>query len=72
INSFNPLVVTFTEWRDMFKEAFAANLTPMQRFKVLFAPPATAVSQISEPIPSKQELGKQDPKHDEQVVDVKS
>ncbi|WOT05964.1 sterol desaturase family protein [Shewanella youngdeokensis] len=39
INSVNPLVVTFAEWRDMFKEAFAANLTLIERFKILFSAP---------------------------------
>lgn len=42
VNSFNPLVVTFTEWRDMFSEFFAANRTLSQRFSALFAPPATS------------------------------
>lgn len=42
INSFNPLVVTFTEWRDMFSELVAPNRSIKQRCKTLFAPPATA------------------------------
>jgi len=42
INSFNPLVVTFTEWRDMFSELFTPNRSIKQRCRTLFAPPATA------------------------------
>ena len=41
VNSFNPLVVTFSEWRDMFSEAFQANLSWKQRLKILFLPPRT-------------------------------
>ncbi|WP_144213214.1 sterol desaturase family protein [Shewanella donghaensis] len=41
INSFNPIVVSFSEWRDMLKEVLGSKLTVMERFKVLFAPPQT-------------------------------
>ncbi|MBB1268570.1 sterol desaturase family protein [Shewanella sp. SR44-3] len=41
VNSFNPIKVTFSEWRDMFAEAFSANLSLSRRLKILFAPPAT-------------------------------
>ncbi|WP_108947292.1 sterol desaturase family protein [Shewanella halifaxensis] len=41
INSFNPLVVTFTEWRDMGAEFLAPNRSWRQRFSALFAPPQT-------------------------------
>lgn len=41
VNSFNPLKVTFSEWRDMFSEATARGLTLLERFKILFAPPAS-------------------------------
>ncbi|MFV7769366.1 sterol desaturase family protein [Shewanella marisflavi] len=39
VKSFNPLVVTFSEWRDMFSEAFASGLSLKQRWQLLFAPP---------------------------------
>ncbi|VEE62846.1 Fatty acid hydroxylase superfamily [Shewanella putrefaciens] len=39
VNSFNPLKVTFSEWRDMFSEVTARGLTLLERFKILFAPP---------------------------------
>ncbi|BAJ03321.1 sterol desaturase family protein [Shewanella violacea] len=39
INSFNPLIVTFSEWRSMFKEAFSPGLTLKQRASLLFSPP---------------------------------
>lgn len=39
INSFNPLVVTFSEWRSMFSEAFSPGLTLKQRARLLFSPP---------------------------------
>ncbi|MEL4429738.1 sterol desaturase family protein [Shewanella mangrovisoli] len=41
VNSFNPLKVTFSEWRDMFSEVTARGLTFSERFKILFAPPAS-------------------------------
>lgn len=41
VNSFNPLKVTFSEWRDMFIEASAARLSFKQRLSILFAPPAS-------------------------------
>ncbi|MFB2648489.1 sterol desaturase family protein [Shewanella mangrovisoli] len=41
VNSFNPFKVTFSEWRDMFSEVTARGLTFSERFKILFAPPAS-------------------------------
>ncbi|ESE39383.1 sterol desaturase family protein [Shewanella decolorationis] len=41
VNSFNPLKVTFSEWHDMFSEVMAQGLTLLERFKILFAPPAS-------------------------------
>ncbi|MFT5236248.1 MAG: sterol desaturase/sphingolipid hydroxylase (fatty acid hydroxylase superfamily) [Shewanella sp.] len=41
VNSFNPLVVTFSEWRDMLREAFTKGLTLKQRWACLFSPPQT-------------------------------
>lgn len=41
VNSFNPLKVTFSEWHDMFSEVTAQGLTLLERFKILFAPPAS-------------------------------
>ncbi len=41
VNSFNPLIVTFSEWRDMLREAFASGLTIRERLKCLFSPPQT-------------------------------
>ncbi|WP_297891771.1 sterol desaturase family protein [Shewanella sp.] len=43
INSFNPLKVTFSEWRDMFTEVTATGLSLKQRLQILFAPPAASV-----------------------------
>lgn len=40
INSFNPLKVTFSEWRDIFSEVTVKGLTLKQRLLILFAPPA--------------------------------
>ncbi len=40
VNSFNPITVTFSEWRDMLKEATRPNLTLQQRWKCLFAAPS--------------------------------
>ena len=39
INSFNPLIVTFSEWRSMFSEAFSPGLTLKQRARLHFSPP---------------------------------
>ncbi|AZQ11431.1 sterol desaturase family protein [Shewanella khirikhana] len=44
VNSFNPLVVTFSEWRDMLRDAMAPGLSPMARLRQLFAPPASTKS----------------------------
>ncbi|MGY5451422.1 sterol desaturase family protein [Agarivorans sp. MS3-6] len=41
INSFNPLVVTFNEWRAMYRETLAPGLSFRQRCGLLFAPPKT-------------------------------
>lgn len=50
LNSVNPLVVTFAEWRDMLTEAFAKGLSLRQRLRVLFAPPSTAVQTTVRPM----------------------
>ena len=44
VNSFNPLVVTFSEWRDMLRDASAPGLSLRQRLGQLFAPPASTNS----------------------------
>lgn len=41
VNSFNPLIITFSEWQEMFSEAFASGLTLKQRWSCLFSPPQT-------------------------------
>ncbi|MFV0596571.1 sterol desaturase family protein [Shewanella sp.] len=41
VNSFNPLKVTFSEWRDMFRDVTTKELSFSERFKLLFAPPAS-------------------------------
>lgn len=50
INSVNPLVVTFAEWRDMLAEAFAKGLRLRQRLRVLFAPPSTVAQTTAMPM----------------------
>ncbi|WP_281212867.1 sterol desaturase family protein [Shewanella insulae] len=45
VNSFNPLVVTFSEWRDMFREALAPELSLKQRLALMLAPPAAPEQQ---------------------------
>lgn len=40
VNSFNPIKVTFAEWKDMFSEVRRPNLTWQQRWRCLFAPPS--------------------------------
>ncbi|MGB0893883.1 MAG: sterol desaturase family protein [Parashewanella sp.] len=40
VNSFNPIKVSFAEWRDMLKEASANDINWRQRLMVLSAPPA--------------------------------
>ncbi|EJR0679724.1 sterol desaturase [Vibrio parahaemolyticus] len=40
VNSFNPIKVTFAEWKDMFHEVRRPNLTWQQRWRCLFAPPS--------------------------------
>ncbi|WP_372872278.1 sterol desaturase family protein [Shewanella sp.] len=42
VNSFNPLVVTFSEWRDMFRDACAPGLSVNARLRQLFAPPSNS------------------------------
>ncbi|WBA13807.1 sterol desaturase family protein [Salinivibrio proteolyticus] len=39
VNSFNPLVVTFAEWKQMWRDATQPNLSFRQRWQCLFAPP---------------------------------
>lgn len=39
VESFNPLVVTFKAWQEMFDELRNRNLTLRQRLKVIFSPP---------------------------------
>jgi sterol desaturase/sphingolipid hydroxylase (fatty acid hydroxylase superfamily) len=41
VNSFNPIVVTFSEWREMWRDVTQAQLSLGQRLRILFAPPAT-------------------------------
>lgn len=41
VNSFNPLKVTFSEWRDMFSDVTTKGLSFSERLKLLFAPPAS-------------------------------
>ncbi|MDT3318905.1 sterol desaturase family protein [Shewanella sp. SP1S2-4] len=43
VNSFNPLKVTFSEWRDMFAEVTAIGLSVKQRLRILFAPPSSSL-----------------------------
>lgn len=40
VNSYNPLVVTFSEWLDMFREVQGKHTTLKQRMKIFFAPPS--------------------------------
>ncbi|USD64449.1 sterol desaturase family protein [Vibrio sp. SCSIO 43136] len=40
VNSFNPITVTFAEWKAMLREATQPNLTFKQRTQLLFAPPS--------------------------------
>ncbi|MDE8603225.1 sterol desaturase family protein [Marinomonas sp. RSW2] len=41
VNSFNPIKVALSEWRDMFADVSSANLGLMTRLRILFAPPST-------------------------------
>lgn len=41
VNSFNPIKVTFSEWRDMFREVTTKGLGLSKRLGILFAPPAS-------------------------------
>ena len=41
VNSFNPLVVTFSEWRDMWRDVSQSSLSLGQRIRILFSPPST-------------------------------
>ncbi|MBD1557822.1 sterol desaturase family protein [Vibrio sp. S9_S30] len=64
VNSFNPLVVTFHEWRDMFKEASQKDLSVQQRFKALFSPPSdTPIASAKRAEPKKAESKKQRAEH---------
>ncbi|GAJ70502.1 sterol desaturase family protein [Vibrio sp. JCM 18904] len=40
VNSFNPIRVTFAEWKDMFYDVTRPNLSWKQRCRRLFAPPS--------------------------------
>ncbi|ELA7189396.1 sterol desaturase family protein [Vibrio alginolyticus] len=40
VNSFNPIRVTFAEWKDMFHDVTRPNLSWKQRCRRLFAPPS--------------------------------
>ncbi|WP_077766010.1 sterol desaturase family protein [Salinivibrio sp. PR5] len=42
VNSFNPLVVTFAEWQQMWRDATQPGLSFRQRWQCLFAPPEQA------------------------------
>lgn len=39
LHSFNPITVTFHEWREMWSAAFGKPLSVKQRLSVLFSPP---------------------------------
>ncbi|MFB9217002.1 sterol desaturase family protein [Vibrio sinaloensis] len=39
VNSFNPITVTFHEWRELWADAFHQPMTIKQRLKVLLSPP---------------------------------
>ncbi|MFB2753686.1 sterol desaturase family protein [Shewanella xiamenensis] len=41
VNSFNPIKVTFSEWRDMFSDVTTKGLSFSERLKLLFAPPTS-------------------------------
>ncbi|WP_425275117.1 sterol desaturase family protein [Vibrio hangzhouensis] len=40
VNSFNPITVTFAEWKDMFRDVSVPNQSIKQKLKVLFSPPS--------------------------------
>lgn len=40
VNSFNPITVTFSEWKDLLNELFDSKLTLPQKIKYLIAPPS--------------------------------
>ncbi|OOE36005.1 sterol desaturase [Salinivibrio kushneri] len=42
VNSFNPLVVTFAEWQQMWRDVTQPDLSFRQRWQCLFAPPEHA------------------------------
>lgn len=44
VNSMNPIVVSFAEWRDMFKDVSQPDLSIKQRLSVLFSPPQQETS----------------------------
>jgi len=39
VNSFNPITVTFAEWKDLYSDVSVKGLTFKQRLKILFQPP---------------------------------
>lgn len=43
VNSFNPVKVTFAEWKDMYREFNRPALSWRQRWRCLFAPPSDSV-----------------------------
>lgn len=64
VNSFNPLVVTFSEWQDMFKQFWLPGLSIKQRLTILVAPPAKA-DELASSIESKDELNVSSNKHEQ-------
>ncbi len=40
VNSFNPITVTFAEWKDMFRDLSRDDLTLMAKIKMIFSPPS--------------------------------
>jgi len=40
VNSFNPITVTFQEWKEMLRQASQQGISIKQRLKVLFSPPS--------------------------------
>lgn len=40
VNSYNPFVVTFSEWRDMFQDVSVKGLSWKQRLDILLSPPS--------------------------------
>ncbi|WP_076541251.1 sterol desaturase family protein [Shewanella sp. UCD-KL21] len=63
VNSFNPFIVSFAEWRDMFKEATMAGLTLKQRLAVLLAPPAQVDLKLNTEVDSVKTLSEEHHNH---------